>query len=357
VKHRTKLLTDKARVIKPIDSLFFRIRGLIEDARNKAYRSVNTLMVKSYWEIGRMICEEEQQGKERAGYGSFIINHLSKRLSKAYGKGFDDSNLRHMRAFYTGFSIRDAVRRKLSWTHYRLLLKVQEKKARAFYMRETSEANWSTRTLERQINSLSYERSLLSGKSAKKAISTSRSANSKAMEKHAPFIKDPYVLDFLRVKDSNAFRELDLESGLIEKLQEFTLELGKGFCFVRRQYRISTEEGNHFYIDLVFYNYMLRCFLVIDLKTGPLTHQDIGQMDFYVRYFEDQVRQKGDNPTIGLILCTEKSKTIVKYSLLQESKHIYASKYKLYLPTERALKQELEKEREIIEIDKRLKQA
>jgi predicted nuclease of restriction endonuclease-like (RecB) superfamily len=357
VKVKAKKSSSKAGLAKPIDSLFFRIRGIIEEGRNKVYRSVNTLMVKSYWEIGRMIFEEEQQGEQRAGYGSFIINHLSKKLTKAYGKGFDESNLRYMRLFYKGISIRDAVRHELSWTHYRLLLKVQERKARDFYMRETSLGNWSTRTLERQINSLSYERSSVSGKNQKKRLLTSQSGNSVIGEKHAPFIKDPYVLDFLHVKDPTDFRELDLESGLIEKLQEFMLELGKGFCFVRRQYRISTEEGNHFYIDLVFYNYMLRCFLVIDLKTGPLTHQDIGQMDFYVRYFEDQVRQKGDNPTIGLILCTEKSKTIVKYSLLNESRHIYASKYKLYLPTERALKQELKKEREIIEIDKRLQQS
>jgi len=223
----------------------------------------------------------------------------------------------------------------LSWTHYRLLLKVESEQARLFYMQETVDCNWSTRTLERQIGNLYYERMLMS----QNTQSVREEATGKQIiQEPKDIIKDPYVLEFLGLKDNTDFRENELEQAIIDKLQRFLQELRKGFAFVGRQYRLTTETGKHFYTDLVFYNYILKFFLIIDLKAEPLTHQDIGQMDMYVRYFEDRIRQDTDNPTIGLILCTEKDKTIVKYSLLNDSSQIFASKYMLYLPTEQELK-------------------
>jgi predicted nuclease of restriction endonuclease-like (RecB) superfamily len=246
------------------------------------------------------------------------------------------------------------LRDELGWTHYRLLLKVEKTEARQFYIEETIAGNWNTRTLERQINSLYYERLLMSGKEDRPAVKQEAFDKVEAMQPK-DIIKDPYVLEFLALQPNHAFYERELEQSLINKLQEFLLELGRGFSFVGRQYRITAEDSStHFYIDLVFYNYKLKCFLLIDLKAGALTHADIGQMDFYVRYFEDRVRQDDDNPSIGLILCTEKDKTIVKYSLLNESKQIFASRYKLYLPTEEELRQELEREKQEIAIEKRL---
>lgn len=338
---------------KPTESFYNNVKEIIEQGRKQAFRAVNTLMVKTYWEIGRVIFREEQQGKKRADYGSYLIAELSKRLTINYGKGFDESNLRYMRLFYKSFAIRDAVRHELSWTHYRLLLKIEKEEARAFYIEEAIASNWSTRTLERQMNSLYYERMYLTEKKSKRLVKAE--AESKKVElQPKDIIKDPYVLEFLDLKPNKKFQEHELEQGLIDKLQEFLLELGKGFSFVGRQYRMSAET-EHFYIDLVFYNYILKCFVLIDLKTGKLTHQDIGQMDMYVRMFEETIKPKGDNPTIGLILCADKNKTVVKYSLLKDSKQIFASKYKLYLPTVKELEQEIERERDEIEIEKKLK--
>jgi len=302
-------------------------------------------MVEAYWNIGREIVEEEQKGKQRAEYGAFLVKDLSLKLSKEYGRGFDQSNLWNMCLFYKRFPILDAVRRELSWTHYRLLLKIENTEARSFYINECLEAQWSTRQLERQINSFFYER-LLKSKNKKlvkkeiEKLETGKSARD--------IIKDPYVLEFLDLKENQKFLEKDLERAILDNLQNFLLELGKGFAFVSRQKRI-TAEGEHFYIDLVFYNYILKCFFLVDLKVGKLTHQDIGQMDFYVRFFEDKIRAKEDNPAIGLILCAEKNVTVVKYSVLNESKQVFASKYKLFLPTEYELKEEINRERHFIE--------
>ncbi len=337
---------------KTVDSLFKDIRVLIDRARDTAYRSVNVIMVRTYWEIGRMIFEKEQQGEERAEYGSYLLKELSVKLTAEFGKGYNRTNLAYMRQFHSSFPIVHALREQLSWTHYRLLLKVDKESAREYYLDECVNCNWSTRELERQINSMYYERLLLSGK--KRSLVKKEAESKKEELQPAHFIKDPYVLDFLNLKPNTAFYEQELEQGLIDKLQEFLLELGKGFSFVGRQYRLTAEE-EHFYVDLVFYNYILKCFLLIDLKAGKLTHQDVGQMDMYVRYFEENVRQESDNPTIGLILCAEKNKAVVKYSLLRESKQIFASKYKLYLPSEKELEQELERERQQIEIEKRIK--
>jgi predicted nuclease of restriction endonuclease-like (RecB) superfamily len=332
-------------------NLYDSINQIIEEARNTVYRTANFTMVKAYWNIGKAIVEEEQNGKERAEYGKQLLKQLSKQLISKYKKGFDESNLRHMRNFYLTYRKYDALRPELSWTHYRLLLKVENEKAREFYLQESIDCNWSTRSLERQINKLYYERMVMS----KNDQLVKQEADEKTNEQQASdIIKDPYVLEFLGLKDNTDFRESELEQAIIDKLQDFLIELGKGFAFVGRQYRLSAGAGNHFYADLVFYNYILKCFLIIDLKTKPLTHQDIGQMDMYVRYFEDKIRQETDNPTIGLILCTEKNNTIVKYSLLNESKQIFASKYMTYLPTEKELQAEIEKERQQIEQEQNL---
>lgn len=339
-----------------IEQLYQDVKDIIETSRATAYKAVNTSMVDGYWNIGKRIVEEEQKGEERAEYGTALLKALSMRLGKEYGKGFDESNLRNMRLLYRSYPKQDAMRPELSWTHYRLLMRVEKEYARQFYMEEAISCNWNTRTLERQINSLYYERMLMSGKEGRPAVKQ-EAEDKKEIMQPAGIIKDPYVLEFLTLKSNTEFYERELEQAIIDKLQEFLLELGKGFCFMSRQYRITAEDSSkHFHIDLVFYNYILKCFLLIDLKTTDLTHQDIGQMDFYVRYFEDKIRQENDNPTIGLILCTEKDKTIVKYSLLNESKQIFASKYKLYLPTEEELQREIARERHQVEMEKKLQQ-
>lgn len=338
---------------KTIESLYNDIRQVIEDARNTVYRAANFTMVKAYWNVGRLIVEQEQQGQQRAEYGEALVKELSVKLAGEYGKGFDKTNVWNMRKFYHTFPKVDALRQELSWTHYRLLMRVDREDARGFYLQEAIEGNWSTRTLERQVNSLYFERMIMTRKEGKSLVKDEAERKKIPMQPK-DIIKDPYVLEFLDIKANTDFYEKELEQGLIDKLQEFLLELGKGFSFVGRQYRVKTDHQD-FYIDLVFYNYILKCFLLIDLKTGKLTHQDVGQMDMYVRMFEDKIRQENDNPTIGLILCSEKDNTIVKYSLLGESKQIFASKYKTYLPTEKQLKDEIEKEREMAEQEKRLK--
>ena len=338
----------------PIESLYSNISKIIEDARGKVYHTANFEMIQAYWHIGKLIVEEEQKGEGRAEYGKALIKELSKKLKSEYGKGFTESNLKYMRQFYNTFQKSHALRGELTWTHYRLLLKVEKEEVRWFYMKEAIEGNWSTRTLERQINSLYYDRMLMSSKENRPLVKK-EAEDKKVTGSAEDIIKDPYVLEFLDLKANTRFYEQELEQAIIDKLQEFLLELGKGFSFVSRQYRLTAGAGKHFYADLVFYNYILKCFLVIDLKVGELTHQDIGQMDMYVRYFEDQVRQKDDNPTIGLILCTEKNNTVVKYSVLNESKQLFASQYKTYLPTEKQLKEEIERERKLAEQEKRLK--
>lgn len=319
------------------------IAEVLRAARASAYRAVNFTMVEAYWNVGRMIVEEEQQGKERAEYGAALLKNLSIRLTGEFGAGFDERELRRMRQFYLSSPIRGALRPELAWTHYRLLLRVEKPDARAWYLKEAADQHWSTRALERQINSLYYERLLLSRDHAP-VIEEMQAKTAPLTPTPKDFIKDPYVLEFLGIPDAHKFREADLEQAIIDKLQAFMLELGKGFAFVARQKRISTETSD-FFIDLVFYNYILKCFVLVDLKTGELTHQDIGQMDMYVRLFEDTVKGADDNPTVGLILCTEKDHTVVKYSVLSESNQLFASRYRLYLPSEEELRVEIERER------------
>ena len=339
----------KLKTTKPIESTYQTIKEVLEQARAQSYRAVNFAMVQAYWNIGRIIVEEEQKGKTKADYGKQLIAELAKRLKADFGRGFDPSNLWHMRSFYLAFPILDAVRRELTWTHYRLLLRVERQEVRQFYLDECIAANWSTRQLERQINSFYYER-LLSSRN--KGLVKAEIKKLETGPTPQDIIKDPYVLEFLGLKESKAYLENELEQGLIDKLHDFLLELGKGFSFVARQKRI-TIDGDHFYIDLVFYNYILNCFVLIDLKIGKLVHQDIGQMDFYIRYFEEEIKLTGDNPTIGLILCAEKNEAMAKYTLLKGSKNLFASKYKLYLPTEKELKEELKRERQMLELEMR----
>lgn len=320
--------------------LYSRILEVIKSAQYGIRKSVNIAMVQTYWAIGQVIVEEEQSGNQRAEYGKEVLNDISKRLTKEFGKGYTVTNLRYMRLFYQQFPIHHAVGDELSWTHYRLLIKIGDEKARLWYMSEAIKENWSTRALERQINSFYYQR-LLSSKDKTPVKKEARKKTSKLTPHDV--LKDPYVLEFLQLKNQSDFTEDDLESGLIDELQNFLLELGSGFSFVARQKHIDLD-GDHFYIDLVFYNYKLKCFVLIDLKRGRLTHQDIGQMDTYIRIYEDKVRGADDNPTIGLILCADKNEAIAKYSVLADDKHIFASKYQLVLPKVEELEAELKKE-------------
>jgi predicted nuclease of restriction endonuclease-like (RecB) superfamily len=322
------------------------IRQIIEQARQRVYQTVNSEMVQAYWHIGRLIVEDEQQGQQRATYGKQQLQQLSEQLTREFGKGFDASNLRNMRSFYQCFPKRDALRHKLSWTHYRLLIRVENSKAREWYLQEAMDQNWSARALERQIGVLYYERLLAS--QDRDAVEQEAKANTIELRtRPEDYLRDPYVLDFLNLP-SQTFLESELEQGLIDNLQQFLLELGKGFAFVARQQRISTDDQD-FYIDLVFYNFKLKCFLLIDLKLGKLTHQDVGQMDSYVRIYDRHKKDEDDNPTIGLILCSQKSETIAKYSVLANNQQLFAAKYLPYLPTEDELRLELERERQAVQ--------
>ena len=316
------------------NNIFHDIRSLITTARSSIVRSVNWAMVTAYWEIGKRIVEEEQNGSERAQYGSFLIRNLATQLTNEFGKGFDDRELRKMRQFYFTFPIRDAVRPELSWSHYRLLMKVQNNEARLFYLSESIENAWSTRQLDRQISAAYYERFIISkNKNVLKKDANAITNNLPVNE----FLKDPFVLEFLDIKTEN-YLEQDLENAILNNLQNFILELGKGFSFVARQQRITTDAGKHYKIDLVFYNYLLKCFVLIDLKIGTLTPQDVGQMDMYVRLYEQQKKPAGDNPTLGIILCSERDDTVVKFSVLNGSEQLFASQYQLYLPSQNQLK-------------------
>ncbi len=335
--------TDRNPSLQPLlDSL----GELIRQARERALRAVDTIQVQTCWEIGRHIVEFEQGGQARAAYGKKLLPTLARELSAKFGKGFDASNLRYMRLFYQAFPIRDALRHELSWTHYRTLLKVDSDSARQWYMHEAAEQNWTTRALARQLGTLYYERLLASQDRA--AVEQEAAANVQALSKSPrEFVRDPVLLEFLGLPGAGKLLESDLEQALIDQLQGFLLELGKGFAFVARQQRISTESKD-FYIDLVFYNYLLKCFVIFDLKRGELTHQDIGQMDMYVRMYDDLKRGPDDNPTVGIVLCAQKDASVVRYSVLHGSEQLFASKYKLVLPSEDELRAELDRERALL---------
>nr|WP_245632562.1 PDDEXK nuclease domain-containing protein [Edaphobacter aggregans] len=270
---------------------------------------------------------------------------LASSLASEFGRGFDVSNLRYMRLFYKAFPIRDALRHELSWTHYRTLLRVEGEPARLWYMKEAASQGWTTRSLERQINTLYYERLLAS--SDRSAVEEEANGGIAPLQTARYFVRDPVMLEFLGLPGMGRLLEADLERALLDNLQSFLLELGRGFAFVGRQFRISTESKD-FYIDLVFYNYLLKCFVLFDLKSGELTHQDIGQMDMYVRMMDDLKRASDDNPTVGIILCADKDASVVRYSVLHENEQIFASRYKLVLPSEDELRAELDRERDTL---------
>lgn len=325
--------------------LFAEIRQILIGARQTAYKAVNFAMVTAYWNIGRLIVEDEQQGSTRAEYGKAVLADLSVRLTEEFGKGFTEANLRNMRQFYQCFPNCYALRSELTWTHYRLLIRVQDEDARQWYMNEAAEQTWSSRQLDRQISVLYYER-LLASKDTRPV--REEAAQNLSLITPQEFIHDPYVLEFLNLKDYPALRETDIEKALISNLQEFLLELGKGFCFVARQKRMRYEEED-FYVDLVFYHSILKCHVLIDLKLGKLSHQDVGQMDSYIRMFDDLYKHPDDNPTLGLILCSDKNEAVVKYSVLAEHRQIFASKYLLELPAPEILQREIMRERKQLE--------
>jgi len=318
------------------------IRQILEEARKRTRTAINSAMVEAYWLIGKRIVEEEQQGESRADYGKRTLVTLSRELNQEFGKGFSYANLRNFRQFYLAYPGQEicyTLCSKLSWSQNRLIMRVNEPEARHYYLTQCADQQWSVRQLERSIKTQDYRRLLSSQPNTQPPTSA---------ELIRDFIKDPYVLEFLQLPEQGRLRESQLEQAIIDELKNFLLELGNGFSFVARQMRISTETS-HFYLDLVFYNYLLKCFVVIDLKTGKLSHQDIGQMDMYVRMFDDLKRGEDDNPTIGIILCEDKDETIVRYSVLQENQQLFASKYRRILPTEAELIAELERERRLIE--------
>ncbi len=377
---------DLAAPLSAEEDLFGRVVAILDRARDGVVRSVNSEMVIAYWHIGRELVERLQAGQERAAYGGRLLEHLSERLGSRYGRGFSVTNLRYFRLFYQAYADRSPEIRHqsfdemaigatgqkhhkagdvsedlalaaspveplrgfasgLSWSHYRTLTKVQHRAERLFYEIEAEKQRWSVPQLERQIDSLLFARLL---KSRDKAGLFELAARGQVIEKPADALKDPYVLDFLDLPDGDTLHESELEAAILHKLQAFLLELGKGFAFVARQNRLAFED-EHFYVDLVFYNTILKCFLLIDLKVGKLSHQDIGQMDSYVRLFDDQCTSAGDNPTIGLILCARKNEAIARYSVLSESQQIFAARYLQVLPTEEELRRELERERCLLE--------
>jgi len=362
----------KQEMGKVPDALFGRVVSILEQAQNNVVRAVNSSMVLAYWLIGREIVQEIQGGEERAEYGKQILEGLSAQLTAKYGRGFSVPNLQNFRKFYFAYSHRMEGKEPiqyptgtkseiryptgselgfsphLSWSHYRALMRVEDESARLFYEKETVDCGWSKAQLERQIHSSYYQRIVANRGSAGLVASTRDQLLGEPVPAEQ-ILKSPYVLEFLGLPESPELHETDMEQAIIDNLQSFLLELGKGFSFVARQKHIRVD-GDDFFIDLVFYNFMLRCFLLIDLKIGKLTHQDVGQMDGYVRLFEDRFKVQGDNPTIGLILCSDKSEAVAKYSVLSEGRQIFASKYLQFLPSEQELSLEIEKERKLIEV-------
>lgn len=339
----------KNEIVKTNDesflTLYKSISSILKNARENAYKAVNFAMVTSYWSIGKLIVEDEQNGNARAEYGKAVLEQLSEKLTAEFGKGFDASNLRYMRLFYNAFPICDTLRHELSWSHYRMLLRVKDEKARNWYMNEAADQSWSTRQLDRQISVLYYER-LLSSQDKESVVLEAKKKMTELETKQ--FIHDPYVLEFLNLKDYPALHESTIEQALIDNLQHFLLELGTGFCFESRQ-KLMRYEDDDFYVDLVFYHSVLKCHVLIDLKLGKLTHGDVGQMDSYIRMFDAQYKRDDDNPTIGIILCSEKNEAVVKYSVLADAKQIFASKYELALPKPEELEKQIKMDRLLIE--------
>jgi predicted nuclease of restriction endonuclease-like (RecB) superfamily len=337
-------------IVPSVEDCLLRVREILTQGRRQAMQAVNTAMVQTYWQVGREIVEEEQRGADRAKYGARLMEMLARQLTDEFGKGFTPRSLWFMREVYLAFPIPYALRTELSWTHYRLLALVKTPQARIFYEAECANARWSTRELERQISTLLYERLALSRDEAGR-----RALAQHGHEIHRPedLIKDPVVLEFTGLPESSRLQETDLEAALIDHLQKFLLELGKGFAFMGRQQRI-TLDGDHFYVDMVFYNRLARCFVLVDLKVHKLTHADIGQMQMYVNYYAREMTAEHENPPIGLLLCADKNEALVRYTLPEDNKQIFAARYQLYLPTEQELQGQLEHERTLWERERRL---
>ena len=349
-------LADHGNKVTAPDKLYQSIRKVIQEAHGVVSRVANSAMVETYWRVGCLIVEDEQKGKRKAEYGKAVLHDLAVRLTAEYGSGYDASNLRNMRLFYLAFPIRDALRHELSWTHYRSLMHVDDPIAREWYMNECIASKWGTRDLDRQIATQSYERLLAA-------------ANPDRRRKHkelppppvpdkprslvpAEFIRNPMMLEFLSLSPDVKIRETKLESALISHLRDVLMELGRGFCFVARQKHMRTETSD-FYIDLVFYNSILKCYFLIDLKVGRVTHQDVGQMDMYRRMYDELIKQPDDNPTIGIVLCSETDQAIARYSILKGNEKLFAVKYKTYLPDEETLRREIEAQKELYRIQMR----
>ena len=327
------------------------IRVIIDSARSNAVRSVDFCRVQMYWQMGKRIFEEEQQGKDRADYGSYLIKNLAKQLQPEYGSGFGVRQLEMCRRFYRLYPIANALRSQLNWTQYRMLIQVPDKDKREYYELETVNNCWTAREMERQINSQLYERLLLSNdKESVLAVARKERIPQSPLE----IIKEPMYLEFLGLERQPAYYEKDLESAIITHLQHFMLELGQGFTFVARQKRILLED-DEFFADLVFYNRLLRCFVVIELKTGKLTHQDLGQLQMYVNYYDRMEKLPEENSTIGILLCTSKNDTAVRMALPEDNKTILASEYQLYLPTQAQLIDEINSVRKMVEESRNFK--
>lgn len=334
--------------ITSYNTLINDLHALVEASRDSAYKAVNSAMLDMYWNIGKRIVEEEQKGDQRAEYGKKLLKTLSDDLTANYGKGFSDRNLRYYRKFYIMFpdkEIWNACVPNLTWTHFRALLRVDDEDARIWYMREAYESGWSTRTLDRNIGTQYYYRLLQSPKKDA-VISEMKEKTSGLQNKQYELIKSPVVAEFLGFKDEDTYLESDLESAILSHIRDFLMEMGRGFAFVARQQHIVTETDD-FYIDLVFYNIELKCYVLIDLKMGKITHQDVGQIDMYVRMYDDLKRKEGDNPTIGILLCSETDQDIARYSVLHDNDRLFMSKYLTYMPTKEQLKHEIEKQKSI----------
>ena len=327
------------------------LRQIIARGRAVAYASVNAAMIDTYWKIGQRIVEEEQKGSFRAEYGKKQLLFLAQELTEEFCSGFEDRNLRYFRKFYLMFpnpEIWNARVPNLRWTHFRSLLRVEDQEARMWYMKEAANENWSSRTLDRNISSQYYHR-LLASRDKAPVVEEMKAITAPMQADKLEFIKNPVVAEFLGLAPNTGFTETKLEESIITHLQKFLMELGKGYAFVARQQHIATDAGD-FFIDLVFYNYILKCFVLIDLKTSRITHQDVGQMDMYVRMYDERKRSEGDNPTIGILLCSETSEDIARYSVLHDSKQLFASKYLTYLPTKDELRREIEMQKEIFRL-------
>lgn len=329
-------------------TLIVDIKTIINNGISEAYEAVNYSVIKTYWNIGKRIIEEEQNGKSRAQYGKEIINALSNELISEFGKGYNERNLRYYRQFYLMFpeqSIWNACVPNLTWTHFRLLLRVKDDDARFWYMNEAANEGWSSRVLDRNIGTQYYYRLLKVPK---------RDAVEKGLKKRTnllvnrqfELIKSPMIAEFLGFKNENTYLESDLESSILNHIRDFLMEMGRGFAFVARQQHIATDTQDY-YIDLVFYNIELKCYVLVDLKIGTITHQDVGQIDMYVRMYDELKRNKDDNPTIGILLCSETSEDIARYSVMHDNNRLFMSKYLTYLPTQEQLKNEIEKQKQI----------